>query len=196
MKGAYLCQKNVLKSNYTILFQLSLILSLSVMLALTKISTPSPGDLNKVTISPKDDPIIQQPPLIPPKDPPPPIKPLVPIEVSDDVFIRVAGIRLLVSEFLKLVVSSDLFKILINSLSLWIVASFCAIWSSVRCKRTPLLRTGWESAPNRARTPEMLSAKLTPAESPPEAGRRHRRAGGPRDAGMSARGDTRPGRAR
>lgn len=81
-------QKNVLKSNYTILFQLSLILSLSVMLALTKISIPSPSDLDKVTISSKDDPIIQQPPIIPPKDPPPPIKPLVPIEVSDDVFIE------------------------------------------------------------------------------------------------------------
>ena len=81
-------QKNVLKSNYTILFQLSLILSLSVMLALSKITIPSPSDLNKVTISPKDDPIIQKPPIILPKDPPPPIKPLVPIEVSDDVFIE------------------------------------------------------------------------------------------------------------
>lgn len=81
-------QKTVLRSNYTILFQLSLILSLGFILAITKISIPSKSDLDDATIFLKEDPIIHQPPIIPPKDPPPPIKPLVPVEVADDVFIE------------------------------------------------------------------------------------------------------------
>ncbi len=77
-----------LKTNYTIIFQISLIISLGSMLALTKIEIKPSEDIEgDLIVCQFPETLIELPPNTPPKDPPAPIKPLVPMEFPDDTMI-------------------------------------------------------------------------------------------------------------
>lgn len=80
-------QNSNLRSNYTITFQISLILSLAFMLALTNIQIQPSTITTEIFFDPQTEPIIDLPPIIEPITPPPPLKPLIPTTVPDDFFI-------------------------------------------------------------------------------------------------------------
>ncbi len=80
-------QNSNLRSNYTITFQISLILCLAFMLALTNIQIQPSTITTEIFFDPQTEPIIDLPPIIEPITPPPPLKPLIPTTVPDDFFI-------------------------------------------------------------------------------------------------------------
>ena len=77
-----------LKKHYTIIFQISLILSLGFVLALTKIEIKQAEVIDVDLIDCQlPETLIELPPAIPKNDPPAPIKPLIPVEVPDDTIL-------------------------------------------------------------------------------------------------------------